>query len=458
MRPGGGHDERPHGWRREVAEQLRLAVPVAVVQLGQVAMGVVDTAMVGRHDRIDLGALAIGNAFAMACLSFGIGLLLALDPLISQARGAGDEPAIARTLQRGMVLALAVSVPTAGLMLLVGPAVRLVGVQPELVPLSTSYVWTLVPSLPAFYWFFALRTPLQAMSRMRPVVIATIAGNVINVLLNLVLIYGALGVPALGAVGCGWATTISRWLMLGGLLVAAWPLLAPYLDRVAAGIGDPRAMWRIVRLGVPIGGQITVEIGGFAFISLLMGRLGPVEAGAHQIALSIASVSFMIPLSMSIAVAVRVGLGIGGGRPAAARLSATVAVRGGVLVMALFGLLFFLAPRFLASLYSDDDEVIALAAQLIVLAAAFQIFDGLQVVCSGVLRGTGETRAPLIVHALGFWLVAIPAGAYLAMQTALGPRGLWAGLVIGLALVALVLLAVVRRRMSRDLVRLAEHA
>ncbi|MHC5004769.1 MAG: MATE family efflux transporter [Planctomycetota bacterium] len=439
-------------WLEEIRRQLRLAVPVTVVQLGQMAMGVVDVVMVGHFEARDLAALAIGHAWGFAAMAFALGLLLGLDPLVSHALGAEDEPAVARNVQRGLVLALLVSVPTAGLMALAAPVMRLVGVNSELVPLAEQYVMTLLPSLPAYYGFMVLRTPLQAMGRMRPVVLATLLGNVLNVALNWALIYGHLGAPPLGAVGCGWATTACRWLMIAALLVLAWPLLAPSFGRVGGTLAL-RPVLRIIRIGAPIGGQVALEIGGFATVALLMGRLGTTQAGAHQVAINLASLSFMFPFAISIAASVRVGLEVGAGRSDGARRAARVALIGTVAIMTFFALVFLVAPGPLARLYSDDAEVTALAAGLIRLAAAFQIFDGLQIVGTGVLRGAGETRAPMIVHLVGFWFLGIPLGAALAFATPLGPRGLWVGLIAGLGAVALVLLLVVRARMSGPLQR-----
>lgn len=446
------------GWLQEARAQLALAVPVTAVQVGLMAMAVVDLIMVGHRSAGDLAAVSVGNAFAFGVMSFGMGALLVLDPLIAQAVGAGDRAAVGRGLQRGVALALLLSVPVA---LLIAPAHSVfaaVGIDPDVAPVAGGYALTNIPSVFAFYLFVVLRHTLQAMHRLRPIVAVILVGNAANALLNWVLVYGHLGAPELGAVGSGWATSICRWGMALGLLAMAWPVLGGHLRPLRREALRAAPLLKMLGLGLPIGVQLVLEAGGFAAVSLLMGRLGETEAAAHQIAINLASVSFMVPLGISMAAAVRVGREVGAGHPRRARRAARVALVGGAGVMALFGCVFLALPGPLASLYTEDAAVAGLAVVFIRMAAAFQVFDGVQVVSAGVLRGVGDTRFPMVTFLLGFWCLGLPLGGWLTFGTDVGPRGLYLGLGVGLFTAAVVLALRIRVRLSRVLERLDVEA
>jgi MATE family multidrug resistance protein len=276
----------------------------------------------------------------------------------------------------------------------------------------------------------------------------------VNLLLNWVLIYGRLGFPALGAVGSGWASSVSRWVMFLGLVALAWPLLGEYARPVRRDALLLKPLGRMVRLGSPIGIQFTLEYGAFGATGLFMGLLGTVPMAGHQVALNLASLTFMVPLGISQATAVLVGQGVGRGDPPGARRSAGAGLLLGMGFMATTAILFLTLSGPLARLYSDDPDVLALAMGLIPLAGIFQVFDGLQVVSSGVLRGVGDTRAPMLLNLLGFWCIGMPVGLWLGFGASMGPRGLWWGLVLGLATVGTLLLSRVRNRMGGDLPRI----
>jgi MATE family multidrug resistance protein len=292
------------------------------------------------------------------------------------------------------------------------------------------------------------------MGRVAPSVVTIALANLANLFLNWVLIFGNLGFPAMGAVGSGWASSLSRWMMLLGILSLAWPLLKRYLVplRKEALMGRPLA--RMVRIGAPIGIQFGLEFGAFGTIGILMGWLGTLAMAGHQVALNLASLTFMVPLGVSQATAVLVGQGVGRGDPEGARRAAGAGLLLGVGFMTLAAILFLLAPEALAGLYSDDAAVVSVAAGLIPLAGVFQVFDGIQVVSSGVLRGVADTRSPMVVNLLGFWCFGMPLSAWLGFRTGVGPVGLWWGLVLGLAIVAVVLLHRVRARMGSELRRI----
>uniref|UniRef100_A0A832I2H8 Multidrug-efflux transporter n=1 Tax=Eiseniibacteriota bacterium TaxID=2212470 RepID=A0A832I2H8_UNCEI len=430
-----------------------LALPVVFVQVGLMAMGVVDTMIVGRLSPTALAGVAVGNVYAFAVGSFGMGVLMALDPLVSQAVGAGDRPAIARALQRGLVIAAALSVVATLVLLPVGPVLRALGQPPAMVDVAAPFAHALIPGMAAFFIAVTLRQTLQAMGRMRPVVIAIVVTNVLNGVLAWALVFGELGLPRLEGAGAGVATSVSRWVMALLMLALGWPALRPHLAwRADALRAAPLA--RMVRIGLPIGLQVELEYGVFAAVALVMGHLGPVPAGAHQIAINIASLTFMVPLGVASAASVLVGRAVGAGLESEARRAGVAAIAVGAGFMVLSAAALTLAPGPLARAYTPDAEVVALAALLIPIAGVFQVFDGVQVVSIGVLRGVGDTRTPLVVNLIGYWVLALPVALWLAFRAGLGPVGLWWGLVAGLMIVAVVLLARVRARLWRPLARL----
>ena len=440
--------------RDELRPMLRLSVPVVTVQLGLMAMGVVDTMMVGRVSPVALAAVALGNLYFFNALIFPFGVLTALDPLFSQAVGAGDRSSVARDLRRGIALAAILTLPFSLLQWPAGAVLAFLGQPPEVVPVAAAYVRASIPSVFPFLAFLVLRQALQALSRIGPVVAAIVGANVLNVLLNLVLIYGAGPVPALGAVGSAWASTVSRWAMVAGLLVAGGGELRRLVFPGVRGAVTVPVLVRTLRLGSPIGAQYLLEIGAFAVVGLLMGHLGAVEVAAHQVTLNLASLTFMVPLGVSTAAAVRVGHAVGAGDPPAARRAAAAALVLGAGFMALCGAAFLVLPGVFVGWYSADAPVVALAVLLVPIAGVFQVFDGLQVVAAGILRGLGHMRTAMVVNVVGFWAFGVPVSLFLAFRAGLGPVGLWWGLVAGLCGVAAVLLWRVRVGLRGTLRRL----
>lgn len=439
---------------REFRGLLRLAVPVVAVQLGLMLMGVVDTVMVGRLSAEALGAVAVGNLFFFTAAVIGMGTLMALDPVVAQAVGARDEPAIARGLQRGVILAVVVTVPTILALMLVRPALIAMRQPAELIPTASDYIYFILPGIFPFYLFIALRQTMQALGRIAPIVWVTVAANLLNVLLNTVFIYGRAGVPALGVRGSALATTISRLVLAGALLYAGrrelWPRLHPWLPESS----DLRALGRMLRIGLPIGAQMFFEYGVFALVGAMMGRIGTLAVAGHQIALNLSSVVFMVPQGVGAAAAVLVGQAVGAEDLPRARRAALGAILLGGGFMAGAALLFIFFPGRLARLYTTDSGVLAIAGSLIVLGGLFAIFDGLQAVCIGILRGIGDTRWPVALSMIGYWLIGMPVSLLLGFRLGAGPEGLWWGLVLGLAVTAAVLLLRVRVRLRQSLGRI----
>ena len=439
----------------EMRATIRLALPVVLVQIGMMFMGVVDTVMVGHVSASVLAAVALGNLYWFNAIVLSQGTLMALDPLIAQAVGANDMDAVSRTVQRGLLIAVGLTVLTALLMLPAHGVLVLTRQQPEIIPDTTAYVRISIPSVLPFLVFIVFRQTLQALHRVAPIVWTIVGANLSNAGLNWVFVYGHLGSPALGAAGSALATLVSRWLMAIALLALAWPALRPHLAPMRRDSWRLQPIGRILRLGVPIGLQMLLESGAFGAIGLMMGRLGTTEMAGHQIAITLAALTFMVPLGVGAAAAVRVGRAVGARDQATARLAARAAFVSGMGFMSITALIFLLAPRLLAAVFTTDAGVIAIAGVLIPVAGVFQIFDGAQAVGAGVLRGLGDTRAPLIGMIAGYWLIGLPVSLVLGFHTPLRAAGLWWGFVASLGVVALFLAVRIRVLFRREVRRVA---
>lgn len=444
--------------RDERRALLALAVPIVAVQVGQMLMGVVDTLLVGHVSPTALAAVALGNVFFFGVSSFGIGVLLALDPVVAQAVGADDTVGVARGIQRGILLAGALAIPPAVLLLFGEEVLRALGQPAEVLQEADAYARFISPSILPFYLFIVLRQSLQALHRTRPILVSIVIANLLNAVLDWALIYGKFGLPAGGVTGAATATTISRWVMPLLLLAIAADELRPALRPWRKDIWHLRPLLRTLHLGAPIGLQTMLEYTAFGAAGLLMGRLGALAVAAHQIAINVASLTFMVPLGIGAAAAVLVGRAVGAGDMPAARRHARAALVFGVGFMSLAALVLLAIPRLIGSAYTTDPATLALAAQLLPVAGWFQLFDGVQAVTAGILRGSGDTRVPMLVNLGGFWAVGIPLGLWLAFRTSLGPVGLWWGLAGGLVAVALVLAWRVRKLMRREIRRVVIDA
>lgn len=433
---------------------IRLSAPVVVVQVGMMAMGVVDTLMVGRVSAADLGAVALGNLYWFSSVVFGMGTLFALDPLVSQAVGADDEPGVARSVQRGLLLALAFGAAATVVLALAEPVFRALDQPPDVVPIAAGYCRAALGGTIPFLGFVVFRQALQAAGVLRPIVLTVLGANVLNALLNWVLVFGHAGAPALGAVGTGWASTVSRWVMLGGVVGLAWPRVRPWLVRRPDAFRR-QPLQRMLRLGLPVGLHMGAEYGAFAITGLLMGALGTVAVASHQIALNLAALTFMVPLGVSQATAVLVGRAVGRGDAEGARQAARAGLTVGTGFMVVSAVVFLAFPEQLARAYTGEPGVLALAVHLIPIAGVFQIVDGLQVVATGTLRGVGDTKLPMLAGLLGFYAVGLPVGIALSRTAgAAGAVGLWWGLAVGLGAVAAFLLLRVWIRFRGALERL----
>jgi MATE family multidrug resistance protein len=367
--------------------------------------------------------------------------------VISQAVGADDSPGVARGMQRGLVLALAMSLPSLVPLLLARPVFAALGQPAAVVPIAADYVLASIPGLLPFFGFIVLRQSLQAMGRLKPIVLSIVFANVLNALLCWIFVFGNLGAPAMGAVGTAVASTISRWAMALFLLVAAWRHLEPALSTWSRAAIELEPLRRMLRLGLPIGLQFVLEVGVFSLVGIMMGRMSAIALAGHQVAITLASLTFMVPLGISVSGAVLVGRAVGRRDADGARRAARMAIAVSATFMTVSALTMLTMPRIYASLYTSDAAVIAVAASLIPIAGVFQIFDGLQVTSGGVLRGFGETRSPMWANLVGYWVLGLPVSLALGFTFGLGPRGLWWGFVVGLGTVAVFLLWRVRTKL-----------
>ena len=440
-------------WSSELRAMIALALPVVLSELGWVAQGVVDNIMVGQLGPVAIGAVALGNAVYYIPSLFGIGLLLGLDTLVSQAYGRRDYDACHRWMAQGVYLALIITPP---LMLLTAVAswnFTRFGVIPEVAVLSSGYLgimnWGTLPLL----LYGGTRRYLQGVGQVKVITLTYVLANLLNWGGNWVLIYGKLGFPALGVNGSALSTCISRVGMAVAMIAFAWryerkrghPLFAHW---AGPHIGELK---KLVRIGAPAAGQIVLEVGAWNLSTFAAGYLTPVALATHTIALNYASITYMVPLGIGAAAAVSVGHAIGAGDPAKARRAGWMALALGTGFMTCAGIAFLLAPGPLIKLYTHDPGVLALGPSLLWNAAAFQIFDGVQTVCTGALRGLGETRVPMIANLVGYWVLGLPLGFILCFVMKWGVYGMWIGLTVSLVIIASTLLV----RWRRDSLRVA---
>ena len=428
-------------WRALTTEfrpLLKLAVPLILGELGWVTMSVVDAMMVGRLSKEAMGAVGVVSMLFITSAVFGMGLLLGLDPLVAQAFGAGRRADCHRSLVAALWLAAAIAPPMMLIQWASIPVMTLLRVHPAVLLEAIPYIGPIVWSTPPLLFYAALRRYLQGMNHVHPVMFALLSANVVNACVNWLLIFGHWGAPQMGVAGAGWATLASRVYMAGVLIAAAvWYARAePHVSLLP----EWSRIRELVRLGLPAAGQITAEVGVFALATTLIGRLDPQYLAANQIAMAAATYSYMVPLGLSSAAAVRVGHAIGRGDPRRARLAGWAAILFGVSFMGMAGLTFISAPRWIGRLFTPDASVIEAAIPLLGLIALFQLFDGAQGVATGALRGAGNTRVAAWTHFAGYWIVGLPAGAWLCFSAGWGAAGLWAGLCLAIILIGVTLL------------------
>jgi MATE family multidrug resistance protein len=423
-------------------------------ELGWMLMGVVDTVMVGRLGPAAIGAVALGNAVCYTPSMFGMGLMLGLDTLVAQAYGRKDHDECHRWLAQGVYLASIAAVPIMVGIELVSFFFARFGIAAEVAAPASGYMSVLLWGTLPLLLYGASRRYLQGVGQVRVITVTYVAANLVNWFLNWVLIYGKLGMPAMGVNGSALSTVFARVTMAAALLGFAWRYERKRGHPLFKHWAAPQAerLKRLMKLGAPAGGQILLEVGAWNLATFSAGYLTPVALATHQIVLNYASVTYMVPLGISAAAAVSVGHAVGAGDAARARRAGWLALGLGTSFMLLAAVALLVWPRPLIELYTSDARVLAVGPGLLAIVAAFEVFDGIQTVSTGALRGLGETRAPMWANLVGYWVLGLPLGFFLCFGLKWGIYGLWIGLTLALVVIALVLIARWKRDAERQLV------
>jgi multidrug resistance protein, MATE family len=433
--------------RTELRRLFALALPLAAAEAGTQIMSVVDMAVIGRLGGLELAAAGLGNAVFFGVAVFGLGLMLGVDPLISQAVGARDFVSARRVMWQGVWLALITSAVLT-VLLLCGPfLLRTIGVRPEIIGPASSFLLIRTIGLAPWLVFFVVRAYLQAHHVTRPMVVSMVIANVFNLMADIVLVFGGRvlplwfgplrAIPPLGVAGAAISTASCQFVQLAIVAAAVVRIEMP----------EGAAFWRkwnaqdirrALRVGLPTALQVTAEVGIFALVALLAGRLGTVDLAAHQLVITLASFTFTVALGVATAGSVRVGLAVGARDQHATRLAGHAAFIGAALVMSVGALLFISIPFLLARMLTNQQNVVAAAIPLFFVAGLFQLSDGLQAAGIGALRGAADTRFAFFSNIVGYWIVGLPVALLLGFTMKMGVVGLWWGFVAGLTVVAIL--------------------
>jgi MATE family multidrug resistance protein len=426
----------------EVRDMIRLAIPVVFAELGWMSMTVVDTIMVGHLGPAAIGATGVGGSLFYSFAIFGMGLLLGLDTLVSQSWGAGRREDCHHSLAQGVYLALIVAPCLMFLFAFMPPLFAVFGVNAQVSVLAGPFLTTLGASTLPLLLYAAFRRYLQGTGRVRPVMFVLLTANLINWIFNWLLIEGHWGFRALGVVGSALSTCIARVYMALMLAIFIWwferntgPGMRDLVRRP-----DFRRLWLLLRIGFPAAVQILLEVAAFGAAAVLAGRLTAASLAAHQIAITCAALSYMVPLGVSSAAAVAVGQAVGQRNVDLARRRGFIAMSLACAFMLCSAICFLAFPKQILQIYTNDADVLLTGTGLLALAALFQLFDGIQTVATGALRGLGNTRVPMLVNLAGYWAFGLPIGYALCFHFRYGIYGLWCGLTVSLVIIALVLL------------------
>jgi MATE family multidrug resistance protein len=435
------YPETRHRKSGEALAILRLAGPLVFNNLALAGMNFADTVMAGRLGTRDLAAVAVGGSAWMVVFLFGLGVLMAVAPVVAHAYGAGRWEDAGVVLRQALWLSQALAVLAFTALLGVPLLLAAIGIDPEVVPLTGGYLFAISFGLPGIFAFLAMRFMSEGLGWTRPIMYAAAVGLVVNVFGNWVLMYGNLGFPRLGAVGCGIASAIAMWCMFATMLL--YVRRSPRYARFALWRGFEWPRWStqrdILGLGLPIAASVEAEAGLFAGVALIMGTLGATQVAGHQIAINYAATMFMVPLAFHSATTIRVGQALGRDEPVLARLAgwSGIALCGAFMLLSALVLLLF--REHIAGFYTNDPELLPLATSLLTMAMIFQVSDGLQVGAAGALRGFKDTRVPMLMNVGSYWLIAFPMAWYAGVHARLGPVAIWIALIAGLTVTAILL-------------------
>ena len=435
--------------RCEFRPMVALAAPLVMAELGWMAMGIVDTIMAGPLGPAAIGAGSLGSMMFYPIAICGTGMLLGMDTLVAQSFGAGDRADCRRTLVNGLWLAAAIApllvLALRGLIPLVGMA----GANPRVLALFAPFLKALLWGILPLLFYTALRRYLQAVNMVKPIAFALISANLVNVAGNYALMYGHCGFHAMGLTGSGYSTSLARLYMLAVLVAAVvWEEWGRRFRLPISVLPDLSRLRRMAALGLPAALQILAEGAVFGVVTVFASRLDPAALAAHGIAVTVISTTYMVPLGISSAAAVRVGQAIGRKDPRGAAASGWSALAIGALFMASAGVALWTVPRWIVGIITRDAAVVAAGVELLRIAAFFELFDGLQTVANGALRGLGDTRSPMLVHLAGYWAVGLPVAWLLCFHFRWGAPGIWAGLCAAIILIGLALLLAWKRQLD----------
>ncbi|HKJ18474.1 MAG TPA: MATE family efflux transporter [Xanthomonadales bacterium] len=427
----------------EIRRTLQLAMPVIIGQIGVLGMNFIDTVMSGRLPEKDiaLAGLGTGGAIWSAMMMLVIGSMMAVQPTVAQLDGANRRLEAGAQTRQALYLAIWWCFPYALVLFYSGSIMRSLGIDPQIIPVAENYLRALVWGIPAICLVFLLRFFSEGSGHTRPTMFYGLLGALLNIPLNYVLMYGKFGLPALGTTGCGYATSIVLWLQA---------LMLLYYIRKHRHFKDFELFkkpeppdWKVIsellRLGLPIGVTIFVEGSLFVAAALLIAKLGPVPSAAHLVSINFAALVFMVPLGLTTAITVRVGNALGRGDPHGARYAGLIGLAIAVGFATFSASFIFLFPELIVAMYTDDPAVTSLALGLLFLAAIFQLSDGVQIAAAGCLRGYKDTRIPMIINVLAYWLVGLTSGYFLTFNAEMGPSGMWIGMILGLTVAAILL-------------------
>ncbi|MCD6582707.1 MAG: MATE family efflux transporter [Desulfuromusa sp.] len=429
----------------EAKQLIPLAAPILAAQLAQQTLAFVDTVMAGRVSATDLAGVAVGGSIWGPIFLFLYGVLLAITPIVAQLHGAGKTAETGPLARKGLLVALPLVFIAILLLQNAGLVFLWMDVDPQVATISTAYLKAISWGVPALALFFLLRNLSEGMGLVRPSMLIGLASIPINIAGNYVFIYGKLGFPAMGGIGCGWASALSLWFMCGCMLLTIWRVRrydkTHFLDlnKTCGAEGAPQ----LLRLGLPIGLSLLVEASIFALIALFLSPLGALTVASHQITLNYSSMIFMIPLSLASAITIRVGHAIGQQRYDRARLSSKAGLLLNSAIALVTATLTLLFAEQIAGVYTQNPQVIMIAVGLLYLNALYQVSDAFQIGAAAALRGYKDSRVPLVMVIISYWIIGLPLGYSLALTNfwgaPLGAKGFWISLIIGLSVAALLL-------------------
>lgn len=435
----------------EARALLRLGGPLIINNLSIAGMQFADTVMAGQLGADALAAVAVGGSVWFLAFTFFLGLLMAISPIAARLHGSGDYGRIGRYTRQGIYIGIAAGIPLIFVgQLVVEPMLIAIGIAPEFRDMTVGYTGAIMYGAPAIFVFLALRFTAEGIGHTRPIMYTSVFALVCNVFLNYVFMFGHFGAPALGAVGCGVASAITMWLIM--IVFAVHVLVSRHYRplKIFSRITPLRltVLKEIIFLGVPIAITITAEAGLFSAVAILMGTRGSEITAAHQIAINFSATTFMIPLALSAATTIRVGQLLGAGNTQGARVSGITGIVLCATFMSISALFLLVFRGAVVSLYTDDIAVKGIAISLLLMAAIFQVADGIQIGSAGALRGYKDTRMPMAINTFAFWVLAFPLAYLAAITYQAPPNYIWAGFIIGLS-VAAILLAWRYNRLSR---------